>query len=172
MTMSATERFSLSSQYAGELRERATGAEKRLCWILDKEQISYVFQSNACDLKTGVFYIADFRIRRLPSARPRGLSRRYWERDDRKLFVEVDGGYHEERQAYDAKRTCWFEAHRNAVILRFTNDDVFSRPEIIIAAINQYCPARKTKTISATRPYRKKRSSRRPHVSVKKDYRQ
>lgn len=141
-------------QFADELRERATPAERELCRVLDRERISYVFQSSMCDQSTGRTYIADFRIRCVRRSRPKGMSRKDWRRSvayfTGKLFVEIDGGYHQDRIAYDARRTRWMASHRGATVLRFTNDDVFTRPVDILAAIRQYNPAIKTTSISWT----------------------
>ena len=145
-----------SQRYAESLRERATPAERRLCEILDTAKISYVFQSNMFDHVSGRIYIADFKIKRVPPVRPKGLPRKTWQRDDRKIFVEVDGGYHAHRQAYDAARTRWIESHRNAVVLRVTNTEVFTEPDKVLAMIESYGPA-KRKYKSYTSPYRPKR---------------
>lgn len=143
-----------SALYAYDLRSRATLAERELCRLLDAAMISYIFQSNICDLSTGRIYVADFRIRRDPVGRPSGVSRKDWKRDTRKVFVEVDGGYHVERQAYDFARTRWIESHRNAVVLRFSNEDVFVSPSIVIAEIERYQPAHKTTRVSWSSPLR------------------
>lgn len=122
----------LAVKRAEALRGRATHAERALCRLLDDERISYVFQAPMWKVKTGRMFIADFRIKR-PSTK-----------DHKRLFVEVDGGYHQDRTEYDAYRTQWMERHRNAIVLRFTNEDVFNQPEKVLAAINGYGPSRKT----------------------------
>lgn len=134
----------LSGEYAVELRDRATKAERQMCVALDAERISYVFQANMYDAESGRIYIADFRIRRLSLARPAGVPRKRWVRDTRKLFIEIDGGYHVGREAYDAARTRWIESHRNAVVLRFTNEEVLASTAHIIEQINKYGPARRS----------------------------
>jgi leucyl-tRNA synthetase len=46
---------------------------------------------------------------------------------DKKLIVEIDGGYHEEedQQKFDVLRTKWLEEHGYAIV-RFTNDEILS----------------------------------------------
>ena len=156
--MSITNRLVLSQRYAEQLRERSTAAERELCRLLDDEKISYVFQSNICDIGTGKVYIADFRIRRIRQGRPNGMPRKEWRRlhvRTQKLFIELDGSFHDGRQIYDATRTRWIETHRDAIVLRFTNADVFHRPGDVIAKIVQYQPARKTVKTSYTSHWRR-----------------
>lgn len=148
--MPLTDRQKLSHRYTEELRKRPTPAEIELCRLLDAAKISYVLQSSIYDTKTGTVFIADFRIRRLPARRPDGMPKKRWVRDNRKLYVEVDGGYHLERRAYDARRSRWIESHRDAVLLRFENSDVFTRPGYVVGEIEKYSPARKTARMSST----------------------
>lgn len=129
------DRLALSANRAVSLRLGATRAEQQMCRILDAAKISYVFQSNMCDRATGRMYIADFRIKRVGRGR---------------VFVEVDGTSHDHRGAYDAARTRWIEANRDAIVLRFTNEDVFQRPEFVVAEIEKQRPAHKTVKTSAT----------------------
>ncbi len=123
-----------------------------MCRLLDLSKISYVFQSNMCDMTSGTVFIADFKIKRVPPKRPSGMPRKQWERerDHRKLFVEIDGTSHVGRAVYDKKRTRWMESHRNAVVLRFSNDDVWTRPSYVLEEIEKYSPARKTVNVSST----------------------
>lgn len=148
-----------SSTYAEVLRTKATPAEIELCRILDAARISYVFQSSIFDMATGRMYIADFRIRRIRVGRPKGMPRKHWHGRTQKLFVEVDGPYHQYRQAYDQRRSRWIESHRDADILRFTNADVFQRPAEIMRQIESYNPARRTVRRSATSPFATKWNS-------------
>ncbi len=53
---------------------------------------------------------------------------------ERKLIVELDGGQHADRRAYDARRTRWLES-RGYTVLRFWNDDVLLRPTSVLEAI-------------------------------------
>ena len=53
---------------------------------------------------------------------------------ERKLIVELDGGQHAGRRAYDARRTRWLES-RGYTVLRFWNDDVLLRPASVLEAV-------------------------------------
>ena len=55
---------------------------------------------------------------------------------ERKLIVELDGGQHAGRRAYDARRTRWLES-RGYKVLRFWNDDVLLRLTSVLEAIAQ-----------------------------------
>lgn len=156
------ELYQLAGKYAGELRKRATLAEQELCRLLDKNKISYVFQSHISDKKSKRIYIPDFRIRLINRhPKPKGMSRKKWRCEEikkgtyiphhkLKLFVEVDGSSHDNKTVYDNKRTEWIETTRGAKVIRFTNNDVFSRPNDIIAEIESYNPVHKTSKISST----------------------
>ena len=124
----------VSCDRAMSLRNSATVAEREMCRVLDQAKISFVFQSNVCDLKTGRMFIADFRVR---TVMQKGGTHR-------KLFIEVDGGYHGQRAAYDQYRTEWLERHRNAVVIRFTNEEVVNNPSGVIEKILTFNPVRKT----------------------------
>ncbi len=50
------------------------------------------------------------------------------------LVIEVDGGTHVGREAYDAARTRFLE-NRGYRVIRFTNDDVMSNLEGVLTAI-------------------------------------
>ena len=52
-----------------------------------------------------------------------------------KLAVEVDGGIHLERAAYDAERTRWLESEHGIRVLRFTNEDVLRSLDAVMDAI-------------------------------------
>lgn len=159
-----------STQYSEDLRSRPTKAELEMCRLLDAEKISYVFQSSVYDVESGKLYIADFRIKRCPPARPSGTPRREWQRDTRRLLVEIDGAYHEQQKDYDARRTAWMESKKDAIVLRFSNSDVFDRPAEVIAAIEQYSPVRKTVNISPTSPHRKHQARCTPRSSSNSPY--
>ena len=118
-----------ASGYADKLRANATAAEKRLRNLLIAHRISHVFQSHMCDTRSKVIYIADFRIRRPGRGR---------------LFVEVDGSYHDGRGEYDARRTDWIRDNRDGEVLRFTNEEVFQNSDSVIARILEQRPAIKS----------------------------
>lgn len=134
-----------------------------MCALLDRARISYVFQSSMWDERSGTVYIADFRIRRRSIGRPKGMPRKEWKRQFKgleKLFVEIDGGYHQNRQQYDERRTRWMESHRNAIVLRFSNEFVLANGADIIAAIKQYGPVLRTvrPSLTSRAPERDKRT--------------
>ena len=54
------------------------------------------------------------------------------------LIVELDGESHEDRQEYDTERTAWLTAQGYRVI-RFTNEDVHQRLEMVLQTIWQVC---------------------------------
>ena len=51
-----------------------------------------------------------------------------------RLIIEVDGGVHRLREAEDAKRDAWLRS-QGFTVLRFSNEDVGSRPHLILNAI-------------------------------------
>jgi adenine-specific DNA-methyltransferase len=55
-----------------------------------------------------------------------------------RLVIELDGDSHEERVAYDLKRTAFLEAQANRV-LRVVNTDVFDHIESVLMAILEAC---------------------------------
>ncbi len=64
---------------------------------------------------------------------------------ERKLVVEVDGGQHAERRAYDTDRTARIEA-QGFHVLRFWNNEVLGNIEgvleVILAALEERPPSR------------------------------
>ena len=57
------------------------------------------------------------------------------------LAIELDGGQHVERQAYDASRTAMLEA-KGIKVLRFWNNDLLTQPEYVLEEICRHLPAR------------------------------
>ena len=53
---------------------------------------------------------------------------------DRNLIIELDGGQHSERVAYDEERTSFLES-RGYRVLRFWNDDALARTEAVLESI-------------------------------------
>ena len=51
-----------------------------------------------------------------------------------KLAVELDGGQHAERLAYDMRRTAWLKAH-GWVVLRFWNNELMANQEGVLLTI-------------------------------------
>ena len=52
-----------------------------------------------------------------------------------KLVIEVDGDSHAEQMEYDAARTQWLNEQHHYRVLRFTNREVLTNIEAVIAAI-------------------------------------
>jgi very-short-patch-repair endonuclease len=59
-----------------------------------------------------------------------------------KLAVEVDGPAHDGRQMQDERRTNWL-ATEGIRVLRFTTEDVETRPAIVLSAITRAAPPSK-----------------------------
>jgi chorismate synthase len=57
---------------------------------------------------------------------------------EKKLIVEIDGGYHskEEQREYDEIRTKWLTANNNYKLIRFTNEEVLKETEKVLKAIS------------------------------------
>ena len=55
---------------------------------------------------------------------------------ERRLIIEVDGGYHAVNRKEDADRTKWLEAEGYRV-LRFWNDEVLNNLEGVLSAIER-----------------------------------
>ena len=110
----------MAAIYSNELQRRATRAELALKAEFDRLGWKYVFQSP--QVGTGrrgkpKFYIADFRL---------------WMGTGDKLLIEVDGSVHIGRQLQDERRSQWLRCHKQASIVRFTNEQVLERmPEVI-----------------------------------------
>jgi very-short-patch-repair endonuclease len=97
---------------AQELRRNATDAENLLWRRLRRKRAGWKFRRQAV---LGP-YIVDFVC------------------FERKLIVEVDGGQHQEQQAYDARRTAWLNGRRFKV-LRFWGHDVLLHIDAVERAI-------------------------------------
>jgi len=85
-----------------QLRKRATDAEQKLWWLLRRRTL------DGCRFRRQApigRFIVDFVCH------------------ERGLIVEVDGGQHAERHAYDAARTQWLET-QGYKVMRFWNSDV------------------------------------------------
>ena len=97
---------------ARDLRQRSTGAEKKLWRLLRNRQIDNVKFRRQVPLGP---YVVDFL-----AVGPR-------------LVIELDGGQHATDPA-DAVRTKWLEREGYRIV-RFWNNDVLSNPESVIALI-------------------------------------
>ena len=112
----------MASTRARELRKNATDAERKLWSKLRYRQLGgYRFRRQ---VPIGQF-IVDFAC----------LSHR--------LLIEVDGGQHVERVAYDLARTRWLES-RNYRLLRFWNIDVLKDIDGVLDTIYQALAAADT----------------------------
>ncbi|MBB3880006.1 very-short-patch-repair endonuclease [Sphingomonas pseudosanguinis] len=96
-------------------RLNPTDAERRLWRALSRRQIAGVRFNRQVPVGP---YIADFAAR------------------SEKLIVEVDGGQHDERAAYDEARTRYLQAQGWRVI-RFWNNDVLGNLEGVVATIER-----------------------------------
>lgn len=97
------------AKFQNNLKANPTRAEAILLKALRRRFINFKFQrmfysSNRC-------YIVDFVI---PTSK------------HVKLAIEIDGSSHDNRKAYDAKRTKWLAANRNLKVVRYTNLRVFT----------------------------------------------
>lgn len=95
------------------LRGAATDAERKLWTLLSRRQFHGIKFRRQVPFGT---FIADFASH------------------EARLIVELDGGQHDERADYDARRTAFLngEGYR---VLRFWNNDVLTNPEGIIRAL-------------------------------------
>ncbi|WP_375244489.1 DUF559 domain-containing protein [Sphingomonas parapaucimobilis] len=103
------------TRQARELRLNPTDAERRLWRALSRRQVAGVRFNRQVPVGR---YIADFAAR------------------SEKLIVEVDGGQHDERAAYDEARTRYLAAQGWRVI-RFWNNDVLQNLEGVVATIER-----------------------------------
>jgi very-short-patch-repair endonuclease len=97
------------------LRKSPTNAEKKLWYVINREQLGVKFrrQYPVCG------YIADFIC--VP----------------RKLIIEVDGGQHDENKEADAARTAALEA-AGYHVLRYWNNDVLLNIEGVVLEIRRH----------------------------------
>lgn len=56
-----------------------------------------------------------------------------------KLCVEVDGPVHDDQVERDARRTAWLN-NEGIIVMRFSADDVETRPAAVMAAIVRVAP--------------------------------
>ena len=99
-------------QYAFELRNNMTEAEKMLWNRLNKNQLGVRFKAqHPIDI-----FIADFYCHKY------------------KLVIEVDGDIHEKQKEYDDGRTFELE-HFGIKLIRFTNDEIFRDIDEVVRKI-------------------------------------
>ncbi len=99
-------------QYALELRQNMTKAEKALWNRLNKNQLGVRFKAQH---PINIF-IADFYCHK------------------HKLVIEVDGDIHKKQKEYDEGRTFELE-HFGIEVIRFTNEEIFHNIEEVIRKI-------------------------------------
>ncbi|MFL6652895.1 MAG: endonuclease domain-containing protein [Sulfurifustaceae bacterium] len=100
-------------QRARIVRNQATDAERYLWQRLRKRQMGgYRFRRQVPIAE----YVADFACL------------------EARLVIELDGGQHEERKAYDARRDARIAAH-GLKVLRFWDDDVFRTLDAVLDEI-------------------------------------
>ena len=110
---SAMNGVAMTVQFARDLRQQMTDAERRLWYLLRRKQLEgFRFRRQAPIGK----YIADFVC------------------FAECLIIEVDGGQHSDQQAYDEARTEWLESEGFRV-LRFWNNDVLANQEGVLETI-------------------------------------
>jgi very-short-patch-repair endonuclease len=98
------------TQSARRLRQKMSGAEQRLWYLLRRRQLD------------------EFRFRR---QQPIGHFIVDFVCLKERLIIELDGGSHTETQGYDEVRTAWLEA-KGYRVLRFWNNDVLGNQEGVI----------------------------------------
>ena len=112
-----------ASGYKKNLKRKATRAEKVLMRKFNELGIDFTFQACFFDCKT--LYIVDFKI----------PSKNFYS-----LIVELDGGYHNNRGAYDNRRTEWLERKRNCKVIRFRNEEIFKNLDNVASQILSHNP--------------------------------
>lgn len=111
-----------AKSYKKRLVREATSTEKLLIERLENEHIAFKFQEIV--ISNNQFRIVDFWISRLNRT---------------PLFVEVDGSYHnEEGQKWaDTKREQWLKSMTGCEIIRFTNEEIYTDLDNVIAKIKE-----------------------------------
>ena len=100
-------------EQARKLRKNMTDAETRIWQLIRKRQVMGLKFRKQAPIGP---YIADFVCY------------------ERKLVIEIDGGQHKDREAYDARRTEWLESQGFEVI-RFWNNEVLKDPDAVMGFI-------------------------------------
>lgn len=104
-------------QRARDLRRTMTRPEKTLWYLLRRNNLGWHFRRQH---PIGP-YILDFYCAAL------------------KLCVEVDGPVHDDQVERDARRTAWLN-NEGTMVMRFSADDVETRPVAVMAAIARVAP--------------------------------
>jgi adenine-specific DNA-methyltransferase len=103
----------MANDRAKQLRQQPTDAETRLWSRLRRKQLDGLRFRRQAPLGP---YVVDFFC------------------PDAKLIIEVDGGQHAGRQAYDTRRTTWLE-ERGYRVLRFWNNEVLENTDGVLSEI-------------------------------------
>lgn len=101
-------------QHARDLRKNSTDAEKHLWYNLRANRLGFKFKRQ---VPMGT-YIVDFVCL------------------EKRLIIELDGGQHLDRQAYDLKRTDWLQS-QGFKVMRFWNHDVLQQTTSVLEVILQ-----------------------------------
>jgi very-short-patch-repair endonuclease len=111
-------RDNYANYFRNKLIRKATPTERRLRKELYLDGIEFVFQKIIPHGKS--FFVVDF----------------YFEHEDIKLAVELDGYYHMQKDGMvkDAKRSAKLRK-KGIKVLRFPNSDIVKDPGYVIAAI-------------------------------------
>ena len=102
----------MNTARARQLRNNQTKAERTLWRHLHKKQLGVKFRRQQ---PLGP-YIVDFIC------------------FEKRLVIEIDGGQHQDRIAYDSLRTAWLE-QQGFGVLRFWNNEVFNEIEGVVEKI-------------------------------------
>src|SRR5580658_1104703 len=99
--------------YVRELRQNSTDAEKHLWYYLRAKRFKgYKFRRQHLIYP----YVVDFVCL------------------EKKLIIELDGGQHDDQQAYDAKRTDFLQT-KGYFVLRFWNNEVLQETDAVLNEI-------------------------------------
>jgi len=107
-------------QNARHLRKSLTDAERKLWMYLRRRYIGHHRFRRQVPLGP---YIVDFVCYEV------------------KVIIELDGSQHMVQQAYDERRTSWFECH-GFIVKRFWNNEVLQQIQGVLTLIKEICDCR------------------------------
>ena len=105
---------SILRQRAKNLRKQSTDTEKHFWYYLRANRLGFKFKRQ---VPIGA-YIIDFVCL------------------EKRLVIELDGGQHLDKQAYDLERTAWLNA-QGFKVLRFWNNEVLQQTTSVLTVITQ-----------------------------------
>lgn len=108
--------------YARQLKAKETKAERLLRLALI--EAGYWVRTQSLFFDPTTLYITDFILKL----------------NGQKLVIEVDGPSHAAQRNYDAQRTEWMRSHRGCVVIRFTNEHIFSQLHLVMQTIAAFGP--------------------------------